>query len=266
MIFLGCFASVKFSALAIFVIATCLVYLLLQKRRADIIRFIPNLIMVPVVILLSYSRYFLLGHSLSDFLKVEKYIVVFYATGAKARVFAMAIPMLLINKWYTWWDGVLRIPEWTVLWPVSLISACFTAFILRPKSPFYLCLIWSFAYLVFLSLTPVYPRYLLLLLPFLYNLLIWALSQNTKSEILFSLGIVALFLLLRLPTLTQLPIFTDEAIYLRWAQIALQDAGWRFISLTDGKQPLFIWAVIVSMKFLKIRLWPGELSQVVPDC
>ena len=164
-----------------------MVYLLLQKRRADIIRFIPNLIMVPVVILLSYSRYFLLGHSLSDFLKVEKYIVVFYATGAKARVFAMAIPMLLINKWYTWWDGVLRIPEWTVLWPVSLISACFTAFILRPKSPFYLCLIWSFAYLVFLSLTPVYPRYLLLLLPFLYNLLIWALSQNTKVKSSFRL-------------------------------------------------------------------------------
>lgn len=84
-----------------------------------------------------------------------------------------------------------------------------------------------------------------------------------KSEILLSLGIVALFLLLRLPTLTQLPIFTDEAIYLRWAQIALQDAGWRFISLTDGKQPLFIWAVIVSMKFFKDPLVAGRIVSTV---
>lgn len=83
-----------------------------------------------------------------------------------------------------------------------------------------------------------------------------------KGEILFSLGIVALFLLLRLPTLTQLPIFTDEAIYLRWAQIALQDAGWRFISLTDGKQPLFIWTVIISMKFFKDPLVAGRLVSV----
>lgn len=187
MIMLGCFASVKFSALAVFVIATCLVYLLLQKRRDDLIHFIPSIVMVPVVILLGYSRYFLLGHSLIDFLKVEKYIVVFYAIGAKARVFGMAIPMLLINRWYTWWDGVLRIPEWTVFWPVSLMAGFYTGFILKAKSPLFLCLLWSIAYLIFLSLTPVYPRYLLLLLPFLYNLFIWVLSQNTKVKSFFRL-------------------------------------------------------------------------------
>lgn len=87
-------------------------------------------------------------------------------------------------------------------------------------------------------------------------------ARQYKSEILLSLGIVALFLLLRLSTLTQLPIFTDEAIYLRWAQIALQDANWRFISLTDGKQPLFIWAVILSMKFFHDPLVAGRTVSV----
>ncbi|HVZ59070.1 MAG TPA: glycosyltransferase family 39 protein [Patescibacteria group bacterium] len=83
-----------------------------------------------------------------------------------------------------------------------------------------------------------------------------------KTEILFSVGVFVLFCLLRLPTLTQLPIFTDEAIYLRWAQIALHDANWRFISLTDGKQPLFIWAVLLSMKFIKDPLVAGRLVSV----
>lgn len=56
-----------------------------------------------------------------------------------------------------------------------------------------------------------------------------------------------------------MPIFTDEAIYLRWAQIAKNDAAWRFISLTDGKQPLFIWLTMVSMRFIKDPLLAGRL-------
>lgn len=53
----------------------------------------------------------------------------------------------------------------------------------------------------------------------------------------------------RLINLALLPIFTDEAIYIRWSQIGSRDAAWRFISLTDGKQPLFTW---IMMFFLKL--------------
>lgn len=83
-----------------------------------------------------------------------------------------------------------------------------------------------------------------------------------KREIL---GLVLLFLgffALRLASLTSLPIFTDEAIYLRWAQIALNDSTWRFISLTDGKQPLFVWATMVFMKVVEDPLVAGRLVSV----
>ena len=70
-----------------------------------------------------------------------------------------------------------------------------------------------------------------------------------KKEIFFGLFIITAFLATRLPNLLNFPIFTDEAIYVRWTQIALNDASWRFISLTDGKQPSFIW---LGMVFLKI--------------
>jgi len=63
--------------------------------------------------------------------------------------------------------------------------------------------------------------------------------------------------------LTTLPIFVDEAIYLRWAQIAKNDANWRFISLTDGKQPLFVWIVMVAMKVIQDPLVAGRLVSVL---
>lgn len=82
------------------------------------------------------------------------------------------------------------------------------------------------------------------------------------SEILLGLLISAFYLTLRLIFLDKLPIFTDEAIYTRWAQIALNDSAWRFIPLTDGKQPMFVWLVILFMKFIKDPLIAARLVSV----
>ena len=83
-----------------------------------------------------------------------------------------------------------------------------------------------------------------------------------KKEILIFLGIVILYFVSRLILLGNFPIFTDEAIYVRWAQIAAHDASWRFISLTDGKQPLFIWAAMPLLKFIQDPLTAVRLVSV----
>ena len=74
--------------------------------------------------------------------------------------------------------------------------------------------------------------------------------KRYRLEVLLSLGIIISYFLIRTTSLLSMPIFTDEAIYLRWAQTALNDASWRFISLTDGKQPMFIWVTMIFMKFI----------------
>ncbi len=89
------------------------------------------------------------------------------------------------------------------------------------------------------------------------------LLSKYRTEIFAFIGITILYFFLRLISLLSLPIFTDEAIYMRWAQIALQDANWRFISLTDGKQPLFIWASMITMRFVSNPLLAGRLVSVV---
>lgn len=60
--------------------------------------------------------------------------------------------------------------------------------------------------------------------------------------------ILLLFFSTRLINLDKHPIFSDEGIYIHWAKVAWHDASWRFISLTDGKQPLQTWGTIPFLK------------------
>jgi len=84
-----------------------------------------------------------------------------------------------------------------------------------------------------------------------------------KLHFVLSLILVAIYFALRFYKIADLPLFTDEAIYIRWAQIALQDSSWRFIALTDGKAPLFIWAVMFMLNFVSDPIVAGRLVSVV---
>lgn len=86
--------------------------------------------------------------------------------------------------------------------------------------------------------------------------------RKNRNNISLFITIAVLYFIIRLASLTIMPIFTDEAIYLRWAQIALHDSSWRFISLTDGKQPLFVWLAMIFMKFIGDPLVAGRLVSV----
>ena len=86
--------------------------------------------------------------------------------------------------------------------------------------------------------------------------------QKHLKEILLAIVILAIYFLTRLIFLTNIPIFTDEAIYIRWAQISLHDASWRFISLTDGKQPFQTWVMMGFLKVISDPLIAGRLVSV----
>lgn len=89
------------------------------------------------------------------------------------------------------------------------------------------------------------------------------LLKKYRLEIVFFATISIFFFVSRFFRIDLLPIFTDEAIYTRWSQIAKQDAAWRFISLTDGKQPLFIWLQMTFMRFIEDPLLAGRAVSVV---
>ncbi len=68
-------------------------------------------------------------------------------------------------------------------------------------------------------------------------------------DIFLSLGLLVSFIVTRVLQLTLIPIFTDEAIYLRWSQIMAYDASLRYLPLVDGKPPLFMWLTSIGLRF-----------------
>lgn len=83
-----------------------------------------------------------------------------------------------------------------------------------------------------------------------------------KVEIIIFISITVGYFALRLPHLTLQPIFVDEAIYIRWAQIMKAEPGLRFVSMTDGKPPLFMWVMIPLFKVFSDPLFAGRLLSV----
>jgi len=88
--------------------------------------------------------------------------------------------------------------------------------------------------------------------------------SKTDSKYLILLVVLILgYFLTRLLGLTKIPVFCDEAIYIRWAQIMRSVTSLRFIPLSDGKQPLFMWLVMPSLKLFSDPLVAGRMISVL---
>ena len=86
---------------------------------------------------------------------------------------------------------------------------------------------------------------------------------NYKFEIILGILIVILYFTLRLPNLTLQPIFADEGIYIRWAQVMRAEPTLRFLPLSDGKTPLFMWSMIPLLKIFDDPLFAGRFLSVL---
>lgn len=82
-------------------------------------------------------------------------------------------------------------------------------------------------------------------------------------EVLLVIGIAIVTFVTRVVNLLNIPIFTDEAIYIRWAQIGLADPAQRYIALTDGKQPLLTWFMYPMFKLFHDPLFAGRFVSVL---
>ena len=97
----------------------------------------------------------------------------------------------------------------------------------------------------------------------IFKILSFIKKQFNRKDVLIIVLIIASFFATRLINLDKSPIFSDEGIYIRWAKVAWHDASWRFISLTDGKQPLQTWGTIPFLKlFPDNALLAGRLFAV----
>lgn len=185
--FLGCFASTKFPAGSLFLALPLFAWVFMFDKKG-MKMFLISLTLWPLVFFASYGMYFYHGGDILGFLGVQKWIIHFYATGVSS-VPGIIFPIIFNGTWYTWFSGIQKISEWTILWPISFLFSAFAAFVIIKKllnlkgksrmTEISLLLFWCISYLLFLTATPVFPRYLLLLLPFMYNLSVWYLTKRS---------------------------------------------------------------------------------------
>lgn len=87
--------------------------------------------------------------------------------------------------------------------------------------------------------------------------------RNNTLFVLLCVILAGLFVYLRFYNITIIPVFADEAIYIRWAQVMRAEPTLRFLPLSDGKQPLYMWLLMPIFKVITDPLVAGRFLSVV---
>ncbi|OGK26715.1 hypothetical protein A2954_07035 [Candidatus Roizmanbacteria bacterium RIFCSPLOWO2_01_FULL_37_12] len=173
---MGFFISTKFFLASFFIFnAWLLLNYLIGKTHLKKIIFESALLNLIALFTYSYTYigYFILGGNLRSFLGVQKWIYLFYSNTSIeiSKLLGNYLSLIFFNQWKFWSEGYpfIHYKYWTIFWPVVFIVGSFSIYKLftekKAKEKKLLILLAAFLiiYNLFLFVTPVYPRYLLLL-------------------------------------------------------------------------------------------------------
>jgi 4-amino-4-deoxy-L-arabinose transferase-like glycosyltransferase len=71
------------------------------------------------------------------------------------------------------------------------------------------------------------------------------------------------YLLFRLPLLTKLPMFSDEALYIEWGWREVHIPGQLFHSVYDAKQPFIMWFFGLGQTIFPDPLWGSRIVSII---
>lgn len=164
---LGVVLAIKYLSVAIF--GVYFSYLLIKKRE-DLKFYFGSLIIAIVVYFLSWIAFFVNGKSLADFIRLNVDIVRLYRSYLPDYPFGEIWRLLITGNWRVWFGTtpIIKVSEFWWFWPVSFVSLVGATFFGRKFANLHLTLIifWSWLYLTSASFHVIFPRHLLLFLPF----------------------------------------------------------------------------------------------------
>lgn len=193
---LGFFAQVKYPVFLFLILIIESVFFISKRTRKE---FFLYIISVGLAVLVSNIKFFLDGNSIIDFLKFQKYGLSFYLK-SQLTVHKDAIwQILFFGKFPLISAGkeLSRVGEWWAMWPVITVIGLSASilFILKKEISFIwkgfgLFLLGSF---FILTIIPSYPRYLVVILPFLYLVAIKFIQPFLNKKILILCLVVLLY-------------------------------------------------------------------------
>ena len=180
----GAFVSIKFFLMYYAIVnASFMLFYLLKKERIKkaFLEFCVINLGVFFIYTLTYFQYFILGGTIRSFLGVQKWIALFYyaSTIPTVKLIGNYLSLIFFNRWRFWTADfpVIKYQYWSIFWPIIFVLGITSAYkLLKDKKGqrnnlVLLLLSFLIVYNIFLFITPIYPRYLLLLfVPF--NILI----------------------------------------------------------------------------------------------
>ncbi len=185
---LGLSMTIKFYFNGLLLLSILQVVLVLNKRFYSFISFNKSLLLTVVGYFIPYLPRFAHDPSLISFLKFQRWLTGWWAGNAQAP-WGGGIRMIATGWWRTWWPGpeFIRVSEWNILWPsITLLGVLAIVFIALRKDILALLIwLWVGTYLIFISMTSAFPRYFLLVSPFLSMLTIyffWSFSQSIRKN------------------------------------------------------------------------------------
>lgn len=192
-IMLGFFTQTKPAILFLTLFLIENFYLFLRFYKKNILVFLLGIVSGIFIV---YLPYFFQGHTLIEFLKYQKYVASFYM-GSKLTVHNGAIwQTLLFGQFPDIVTGISSsVREWWILWSIITPIGVLTAFYLFLKKNDLIIKGLSFFVLISLciyTLIPSYPRYLIVILPFLYffSLVIMEKFVKEKLRIIIFYGVL----------------------------------------------------------------------------
>ena len=90
------------------------------------------------------------------------------------------------------------------------------------------------------------------------------LSSQFLKQQWFWIVLAVGYLVTHLVSLGALPVFSDEAIYIRWSQLLSEDPGrYAFFAMNDGKTPLYVWLLSPFLAVFSDPLVGSRFASVV---
>ena len=138
----------------------------------------------------SYSVYFL-NHTLKDFIFLNIKILRMYRSYLPEYPWFEIWRIIFFGKWRTWFaEPVIQsVAEYWLAWPICTILTLLTFSLLikkelrrLPLKPEMILFGWTSVYLIFQSTHVVFPRYLVLALPFIYILGFYSLDKVINNS------------------------------------------------------------------------------------
>lgn len=145
--------------------------------------YIKSILIAILIYCLGYVMFFVRGGSIADFVTLHLDILRFYKSYVPEYPKGEILRLIFTGQWRTWWGdkGLVASPLYSLLWPLSTITALFALTQKWLRQKLSLHLLWIFISLVFISLRLLFPRYLLPVLPSMYLVLVYCVLQIGKK-------------------------------------------------------------------------------------